>query len=212
MFCRSKGFADGYALAGARYGQGTGPIWLSGVKCEGTEQYIHQCPHKGFSSDPIGNETNWRKCKSHKDDASVYCIKNDLRLSLGFNASMGAVELYKNKAWYTVCDDGFDLNTARVICRTLGFKDGKEIKGSVFGNKTSPIGSSGVQCSGSEADISKCRFSTVPFCQSKTYASVYCNNTPIVDTGMYISPLYSPLLATIFACIYIRYFIHFSFY
>jgi len=67
-------YSDGYALRGAFYGAGTGPIWMSRILCNGTEKTLHYCAHEGFSEKEVTEQTSWMKCSSHKDDASVYCV------------------------------------------------------------------------------------------------------------------------------------------
>lgn len=51
----------------------------------------------------------------------IGCVDGDIRLIGGSTVLEGRVELCKNNAWGTVCDDGWDHFSARVVCRQLGF-------------------------------------------------------------------------------------------
>ena len=79
VFCRQLNFTDGEAVGRAHFGEGTGPIWLSHLECRGTEDNIHQCPHKGFDSPVSSSFISWFfsvKCQTHRDDAGVFCYKS----------------------------------------------------------------------------------------------------------------------------------------
>ncbi|NXH26495.1 SRCRL protein, partial [Myiagra hebetior] len=52
-----------WAPGGARFGEGTGPIWLDGLRCAGSEEHLGQCPAR-----PWGEHT----C-NHVEDASAIC-------------------------------------------------------------------------------------------------------------------------------------------
>lgn len=80
-----------------------------------------------------------------------------IRLSGGRNDSEGRVEISYNGEWGTICDDFWDLNNARVVCRQLGFRTalGAPTKAS-FGQGSGRIWLDNVQCDGTEDSIDKC--------------------------------------------------------
>lgn len=76
VLCRQFGFTDGEASRGAHFGMGKGPIWISHLKCKGTEEKLHQCPHRGFANDFSFDWWFPLPCETHSDDAGVFCYKS----------------------------------------------------------------------------------------------------------------------------------------
>ena len=59
VVCRQLGFnGASSAPADAVFGQGTGPIWLDDVNCEGNETSITQCNHGGWGVHNCGYGKN----------------------------------------------------------------------------------------------------------------------------------------------------------
>ena len=47
VVCRQLGYQDALNVLLGKYGQGTGPLWLNGVQCNGTEADLLTCRHNG---------------------------------------------------------------------------------------------------------------------------------------------------------------------
>ncbi|KAH3861499.1 hypothetical protein DPMN_024429 [Dreissena polymorpha] len=80
-----------------------------------------------------------------------------MRLVGGTNYS-GRVEIEYEGIWGTICDRGFDINDAKVICRMKGFNtESIEIRlNGFYGNGNGRIFISDLLCTGDEPDISEC--------------------------------------------------------
>ena len=73
LVCKLLGFAT-YNTFSSNYGKGSGPIWLSNVKCKGRESNIALCAHNGW-----GVHT----C-THQQDIGITCYDGELNIRLKY--------------------------------------------------------------------------------------------------------------------------------
>ena len=88
------------------------------------------------------------------------------------------MEVYHNGEWGTVCDDGWDLNDAQVVCNELGYgKAASAIHDALFGPSSGRIWLDNVNCIGNEGTIGNCSHSGwgVGYCTQRRAASVKCD-------------------------------------
>ena len=96
-----------------------------------------------------------------RHNATVGVDSAVLRLVGGATPREGRIEVYdaSSMKWGTVCDDFWNRNNAKVVCRHLGFNDpiGSDYGTKRFGAGTGDIGLSNVDCDGVENSLLDCR-------------------------------------------------------
>ena len=103
-----------------------------------------------------------------------------VRLVGGPDNEAGRVEVYYNKSWGSVCDDHWNINDARVVCRQLGFRYAlKAYQKAYYGQGTGRIWLDDVRCRGSESSLFLCWHKGMGNhnCDHSEDAGVLCGNT-----------------------------------
>lgn len=78
---------------------------------------------------------------------------------MGGGRGYGRVEVYQSGRWNTVCNNTWDINDARVVCRQLGFTGAlRTVSGAAYGEGSGAIWMVYVMCSGREEMLSDCPF------------------------------------------------------
>ncbi|CAI8006184.1 Scavenger receptor cysteine-rich type 1 protein M160 [Geodia barretti] len=178
VVCRQLGLSSHFpmALSFAHFGPGRGPIHLDDLGCNGNEVSLLECPHIG-----VGNHN----CR-HLEDAGVDCLESliscedeQVRLVGGGTGAEGRVELCYNNTWGTVCDDFWDVEDARVVCRQLGLPFQFPFARSFahYGPGQGPIYLDDLDCSGHEISLLECPHIGVGNhnCGHLEDAGVYCS-------------------------------------
>ena len=109
-------------------------------------------------------------------------VLTTVRLVNGPTKFEGRVEVNHNGVWGTVCDDGWDLNDAQVVCIELGYgKAVAAIHHAFYGQGSGQIWLDNVNCVGTEGTIGNCSHNGwgIDDCSHSEDASVNCT------AGMY---------------------------
>ncbi|XP_077090782.1 scavenger receptor cysteine-rich type 1 protein M130-like [Siphateles boraxobius] len=131
------------ALGDAHFGPGSGPIWMSIVKCTGSESTLKDCGSSG-----------WGKNTCDHTNAGVIC--SGVRLVGGSRCS-GRLEILDDQSWVSVCDAAFDQQEAEVVCRELDCGAPVQVLGEdAFGKGDAPMWTQEIQCRGNESQIHSC--------------------------------------------------------
>ncbi|XP_022110233.1 deleted in malignant brain tumors 1 protein-like [Acanthaster planci] len=84
-------------------------------------------------------------------------VTGDVRLADGIYPYQGRVEIFYNGQWGTVCDDGWGIEEATVVCRQLGYSATvRAAAASEFSIGDGPIHLDDLLCTGDELRLSDC--------------------------------------------------------
>ena len=96
--------------------------------------------------------------------------------------------MFYNGEWGTVCDDGWDLDDARVACRQLGFADALQAgfnQSAFIGERSGYVLITEVGCSGTEENLFNCSFEIPEF---EDRECTHAKDAGVVCTGLLLMP------------------------
>ena len=81
-----------------------------------------------------------------------------MRLAGSPNLNEGRVEVYNNGEWGTLCQNAWDIKSAHVVCRSIGYGiASRATLGSFLGPLDGQKWSRTMQCSGTELELQQCK-------------------------------------------------------
>lgn len=96
----------------------------------------------------------------------------------------GRVEVLVAGEWGTICDDGWDVNDAQVVCRMLSLVGGEPVKSGWFGKGQGAVLVSQVDCQGNEFSIFDCDYEESNWCSHQQDAGVICDKPENVSISI----------------------------
>ncbi|KAG8509103.1 Antigen WC1.1, partial [Galemys pyrenaicus] len=155
-------------------------VWRARFHCSGAESSLGSCPMTALGAPACGpGDTASVSCSGNQTQELPLCTHSpsppadsaasgeetanctdstQLRLVDGGHRCAGRVEILHQGSWGTICDDGWDLPDAHVVCRQLGCGEALNATASAhFGEGSGPIWLDKLQCTGNESQVWKCR-------------------------------------------------------
>eukprot|EP00057_Strongylocentrotus_purpuratus_P015797 XP_011670271.1 PREDICTED: deleted in malignant brain tumors 1 protein-like [Strongylocentrotus purpuratus] len=179
----------------ARFGQGSGDILR--VICRGTEDRLQDCSRVRLYS----------SCE-HRWDAGAMCYSGahpnplQIRLVGGSNDAEGRVEIMHDGSWGTICDVGWDLRDARVVCRMQGFDGAMDATGYArFGQGSGRILLANARCEGTEGNLADCAHNAgnrVVSCSNTRCISYVCSHNRVAGVICYSGAHPNPFQVRLF--------------
>uniref|UniRef100_A0A3Q1G3B6 Lysyl oxidase homolog n=1 Tax=Acanthochromis polyacanthus TaxID=80966 RepID=A0A3Q1G3B6_9TELE len=161
---------------------------IHSVACLGTEVHLAACPLEFSKANATSACTGGMPAVVSCMPGPLFMqnsglkkklkISSNVRLKGGSRVGEGRVEVLKDNEWGTVCDDRWNLQSASVVCRELGFGSAKEaLTGGRLGQGMGPIYMNEVKCVGQERSIWNCPFKNITSedCHHMEDAAVRCN-------------------------------------
>ncbi|KAG5876780.1 hypothetical protein JTB14_038406 [Gonioctena quinquepunctata] len=135
---------------------------IAGIVCKTSQK---KCG-KGYWKCDTGNECipydficdGVDDCEDNSDEGIQHCeAPTEIRLVNGSKSSEGRLEIKHHGIWGTVCDDDFNEDAAKVVCKYFGFQGTSTVKkDGYFGQGNGPIWLDQVSCLGNETELEKC--------------------------------------------------------
>uniref|UniRef100_A0A8C4JG30 SRCR domain-containing protein n=1 Tax=Dromaius novaehollandiae TaxID=8790 RepID=A0A8C4JG30_DRONO len=180
VICKELGCGAALAVTGAaHFGAGAGPIWDGSFKCAGNESLLSACARRL----PHG-----QGC-THSSDAGIICSPyTGFRLANGSTECTGRVELEARGTWGSLCDAGWDMPDAQVLCHHLGCGFAASVpRGGYFGTGSGPLWRDTFHCSGTESHLGECPATALgtPACSPRHAAAVNCSGASHTQGSRY---------------------------
>ncbi|WAR24066.1 NETR-like protein, partial [Mya arenaria] len=193
--CKMLGLKGADVYSNARYGQGSGPVFIDYLKCSYDTPTLNQCPYLAYN-----------EC-SHQRDVSIACYGptlniSEVRLVNGTGPDDGRAEILINEQWGTICDDNFDISDTEAFCRMLGKKGAQFFTAAYHGQGTGPVHIDRLDCQPFNQNLSDCPYLYTNTCSHARDVSVVCNGNPAkqIYRSAYFGPGFGPIFVDDLAC------------